>query len=194
MEVAAKKNLVSFVHFALDLFQIEVAHLFTAATNKFTLILHVTMVSNSNLMDLYEFLPLPIHINFASNISFTPDIGATNLLTISHSKSFQTISSSDLHSCLHLRDTFFCKGKKVMETSLKRSYVGALYLANSDTIQSNSQFRIAEATEKIFKLLENTWTMYSIGTINTNEVCPIMNIIMVMQIQSGDMVRVNPRC
>jgi len=194
MEVAAKKNLVSFVHFALDLFQIEVSHLFTAATNKFTLILHVTMVSNSNLLDLYEFLPLPIHINFASNISFTPDIGATNLLTISHSKSFQTISSSDLHSCLHLRDTFFCKGRKVMETSLKRSYLGALYLANPDAIQSNCWFRIAEATEKMFKLLENTWTMYSMGSINMNEVCPTMNDVMVMQIQSGDTVRVNPRC
>jgi hypothetical protein len=142
----------------------------------------------------YEFLPLPIHINFASNISFTPDIGATNLLAISHSKSFRTISSSDLHSCLHLRDTFFCKGRKVMETSLKRSYIRALYLANPDAIQSNCWFRIAEATEKMFKLLENTWTMYSMGSINMNEVCPTMNNIMVMQIQSGDTVRVSPRC
>jgi hypothetical protein len=81
-----------------------------------------------------------------------------------------------------------------METSLKRSYLGALYLANPDAIQSNCWFRIAEATEKMFKLLENTWTMYSMGSINMNEVCPTMNNIMVMQIQSGDMVRVSPRC
>jgi len=67
------------------------------ATNKFILILHVPMVSNANPLDLYEFLPLPIHFNFATNILVTPDVGAINLLTISHSKSFQTISSSDLH-------------------------------------------------------------------------------------------------
>jgi hypothetical protein len=113
--VAKKKNLVPFVTFASDLFQIEVSHLYSPATNEFTLILHVPMVANSNLLNLYEFLPLPIHFDFAANISITPDVGQTNLLAISHSQSFQAISSTDLHACLHLGDTFFCKGRKVME-------------------------------------------------------------------------------
>jgi hypothetical protein len=110
--VAKRKNLVPFVTFASDLFQIEVSHLFTLATNKFTLILHIPMVANSNLLDLYEFLPLPIHFNFASNISITPDVGQTNLLAIGHSQSFQAISSTDLHACLHLGDLSFAKEGK----------------------------------------------------------------------------------
>ncbi len=101
---------------------IQVPHLYTQATNKFILILQVPMVSNSNILDLFEFLPLPIHFNFTTNIPITPDLGMTNSLTIGYSQSFQTISSSDLQSCLHLWDTFFCNGKKVMETSLKRSH------------------------------------------------------------------------
>ncbi len=145
--------------------------MYTLATHEFTLVLYIPMVCKANLLDLYEFLQLPIHINYAMNISITLDVGATNLLTIGHSKSFQTISSSDLHSCLHLGDTFFCKGRKMMETSLKRSCLGALYLANSEAIQSNCWFRIAEAREKIFELSKNTWAVYSISTINTNEVC-----------------------
>jgi hypothetical protein len=40
------------------------------------------MVTNSNLLNLYEFLPLPIHFDFAANISITPDVGQTNLLAI----------------------------------------------------------------------------------------------------------------
>ena len=128
--VAKKKNLVPFVTFASDLFQIEVSHLYNPAKNEFTLILHVPMVANSNLLNLYEFMPLPIHFNFAANISITPDVGQTNLLTIRHSQSFQAISSTDLHACLHLGDTFFCKGRKVMETDLKRSCLGSLYMAN----------------------------------------------------------------
>jgi hypothetical protein len=52
VQVAKKKNLVPFVKFALDLFQIEVSHLYTPATNKFTLILHIPMVSNTNLLNL----------------------------------------------------------------------------------------------------------------------------------------------
>jgi hypothetical protein len=90
------------------------------------------MVSNTNLLNLYKFLLLPIHFNFANNISITLDVGSTNLHANGHSQWFQTISSSDLHSCLHLGDTFFCKGRKVMETSLKRSCLGALYMANSE--------------------------------------------------------------
>ncbi len=122
--------------FASDLFQIEVSHLYNPAKNEFTLILHMPLVANSNLLNLYEFLPLPIHFDFAANISITPDVGQTNLLAIGHSQSFQAISSTDLHACLHLGDTFFCKGRKVMETDLKRSCLGALYMANLHSIQT----------------------------------------------------------
>jgi hypothetical protein len=81
-----------------------------------------------------------------------------------------------------------------METSLKRSFLGALYLANSNAIHTNCQFKIAEAREKIFELLENTWAVYQVGTINTNEVCPASNDITAMQIQSRDTIKVKPRC
>ncbi len=111
--VAKKKNLVPFVTFASDLFQIEVSHLYLSATNEFTLILHVPTVANSNLLILYEFLPLTIHFDFSANISITPDVGQTNLLAIGHSQSFQAISSTDLHACLHLGDSFFCKGSTI---------------------------------------------------------------------------------
>jgi hypothetical protein len=43
-QVAQKKNLIPFVTFALDLFQIQVSHLYTPATNEFTLILHIPML------------------------------------------------------------------------------------------------------------------------------------------------------
>ncbi len=33
-------------------------------TMQFTLIVHIPLVSNSNLLELYEFLPLPIHFNW----------------------------------------------------------------------------------------------------------------------------------
>ena len=155
LAVAKKRNMVSFVNYASDLFQVEVSHLYDPKTMQFTLIVHIPLVSNSNLLELYEFLPLPIHFNFSANISITPDVGQNNLLAIGHSKSFQTISSSYLHSCLHLGDTFFCKGRKVMETSLKKSCLGSLY-HNSDAIQNSCKFKIAEASERIFELAENT--------------------------------------
>jgi hypothetical protein len=151
------------------------------------------MVSNANLLDLCEFLLLLIHFNFAANISITLDIGTTNLLPIGHSKSFQTISSSHLHSCLHLGDTFFCKGRKVIETSLTRSCLGALCLGNSKAIQATCCLKIGEAREIFFELAGNTWAVYSTRTINTNQVCPSKNSVTARHIQSGYTVPV-PGC
>jgi hypothetical protein len=113
-------------------------------------------------------LPLPIHFNFNPNISITPDVGQDNVLTFGLLKSFQTISNTDLHSYLHVRDTFFCKGRKVMETSLQKSCLGSLYLANAEAIQTTCRFKVAEASEKIFELTDNTWAVCSTGMVNTN--------------------------
>jgi len=69
-------------------------------------------VSKANLLELYEFLLLPINFNFSANVSITPDVGQNNLLAIGHSKSYQTFSSTDLQLCLHLGDTFFARDGK----------------------------------------------------------------------------------
>jgi hypothetical protein len=63
-------------------------------------------------------------------------------------------------------------------------------MANSESIQNHCRFKIAEAREEIFKLSENTWAVYSVGTITTNEVCPAA----AMQIQSGDTILIKPGC
>jgi hypothetical protein len=60
LSVAKKRNMVSFMNFALDLIQVEVSHLFDPKTLEFTLIVHIPLVSNANFMELYKFLPLPI--------------------------------------------------------------------------------------------------------------------------------------
>ncbi len=67
-------------------------------------------------------------------------------------------------------------------------------MANSNSIQNHCRFKIAEAREKIFELSENTWAVYLIGTISTNEVCPAANAVIAMQIQSGDTIWIKPGC
>jgi hypothetical protein len=194
LSVARKRNMVSFVNYASDLLQVEVSHLYDPKTLQFTVIVHIPLISNANLLELYKFLQLTIHFNFSANVSVTPAVGQDNHLAIGHSKSFQTISSTDLHSCLYLGDTFFCKGRKVMEMSLQKSCLGSLYLANAEAIQTTCKFKVAEASENIFELAENTWAMYSTMTINTKKVCQAKNIIQTHQIKSGDTVTVEPGC
>ncbi len=58
LSVVMKMNTVYFVNYASDLFQVEVSHLYDPKTPQFTLILHIPHVSNPNLLELNEFLPL----------------------------------------------------------------------------------------------------------------------------------------
>jgi hypothetical protein len=81
-----------------------------------------------------------------------------------------------------------------METSLKKSCLGSLYLANAEAIQNTFKFKVAEASERIFELAENSWAVDSTGAINTNQVCQAKNTIQTCQINSGDTVIVEPGC
>ncbi len=58
-----------------------------------------------------------------------------------------------------------------MMESLNKSCIGSFYLANAEAIQTMCKFKVAEASEEIFELAENTWAVYSTRTINKNQVC-----------------------
>ncbi len=61
LEVIDKNHLVSYVNRPSDLFKFDVSHLFNLKDNIFILILHFPLVSNSNLLVLFDYLPLTIH-------------------------------------------------------------------------------------------------------------------------------------
>ncbi len=44
-------------------------------------------------------------------------------------------------------------------------------------LQTMCKFKVAEASEEIFELAENTWAVYSTRTINKNQVCQAKNMI-----------------
>jgi hypothetical protein len=55
------------------------------------IILHVPFVKMENLLPLYEFVCLPIHFNFSTNISIIPEVSQADLIAVSHTKAFQTL-------------------------------------------------------------------------------------------------------
>jgi hypothetical protein len=61
LEVIEKKHPVSYVNRPSDLFKFDVSHLFNLKDNIFILILYFPLVSNYNLLVLFDYLPLTIH-------------------------------------------------------------------------------------------------------------------------------------
>jgi hypothetical protein len=141
-EVAAKSELLSFVHQTSDFFLVETSFIYKPEEKIFVLVLHVRLVAPHNLMPLLEFIPLSMVFNFSGNVSVTPEVGPNNMISVGHSNEYQIISSSDLHSCNKMGETFFCKGRNLLLTDLTKTCLRSLYLADPNSIQTRCQFSI----------------------------------------------------
>jgi hypothetical protein len=106
--IASKNSFMKFVHEPADLYKLEVSFIHRPEEQTIVLILHVPFVEAQKLLPLYEFVSLPIHLNFSANISVVPDVGRADLIAIGDTETFQTLSSSDLTGCRRLGLTFFC--------------------------------------------------------------------------------------
>jgi hypothetical protein len=193
-EVAQNSDLLSFVNQPYNLFLVETSYIYKLDEKTFVPVLHVHLVTLHNLMPLFEFIPLPVHFNFSSNVSVTLEVSTNNLIAVGHYKSYQLLSSSDLQNCNKMGEAYFCKGRNVLFTDLTKTSLGALYLANAKNIQDQCKFSICRAQEKIFRLDSNTYVVCSLGKINTNHVCPKAKSISAVQISSGQTVQINPSC
>jgi hypothetical protein len=61
-------------------------------------------------------------------------------------------------------------------------------------IKSNCKFRIDSTRKKIYSLGNNTWLVYSIATIATNQVCPKAGTLSPLTIKSGQCITVKAGC
>ncbi len=193
-DIAANNHFHKFVHEPADLYKLEVSFIHRPEDYTIILILHVPFVEAEHLLPLYEFVSLPIHFNFSANISVVPDVGRADLIAIRDTETFQTLSSSDLAGCRRLGQKFFCEGSTVLKTNLVKDCLGSLFLASSTLIKANCKFQISDTRDKIFSLGNNTWLVYSVGTIATNQVCPKAKTTSPVTISSGQTLLAQPGC
>jgi hypothetical protein len=193
-DTAANNKFHKFIHQPFDLYKLETSFIHWPEEQTVILILHVPFVEAENLLPFYKFISLPIYFNFSLNVSIIPDVGKIDLFAIANTEAFQTLSTSDLPNCKRLGKTFFCEGQSMLQTNIVEDCLGSLYLWSATLIKANCKFRIDSTKEKIFSLGNNTWVVYSIGTIATNQVCPRAGTLSPMTIKSGQTVTVTQGC
>jgi hypothetical protein len=87
------------IHEAADLNKPDVSFIHHLEEQTVILILHVPFVEAKNLLSLYEFVSLPVHFNFSSNISIVIEVDGADLTAIGNTNLFQMLLPSDLTSC-----------------------------------------------------------------------------------------------
>jgi hypothetical protein len=106
------------------------------------------------------------------NVSIILDVGKQDFIDIGNTEAFQTLSSSDLANCKRLGKTFFYKGCSILQTNIVNDCLGSLYLGSTTLIKNKCKCRIDSTREKVYSLSNNTWIVYSIGTIATKQSLP----------------------
>jgi hypothetical protein len=188
-DTAANNKFHNFIHQPSNLYKLETSFIHRPEEQTIILILHVLFVEAENLLPLYEFISLPIYFNFSSNVSIILNVGKSDLIAIGNTEVFQ--------NSFHFRSgKLQTSGSNVFlrRTNIVLDCIGSLYLGSATLIKANCKFCIDSTREKIYSLGNNTWVVYSIGTIATNQVCPRAGTLSPMTIKSGQAVTVGHGC
>ncbi len=193
-DVTSSNKFHNFIHEPVDLYKLDISFIHHMEEQMVIIILHAPFAEAKNLLLLYKIASLPVHFNFLPKFSLVLEVGKLDLITIGNTRPFQTLSSSDLANCRCLDATFFWEGGTVLKPNIVHNCLGSLFLASATLIKANCKFRIVDTRGKIFSLGNNTWLVYSVGTIATNHVCPKTRSSSPLTISWGQEVTVKPGC
>ena len=168
---ALDKNYVSFVTHISDLYQLEASFVYQPNNLTFNIILHVPLVKPEYLLTLNQYIPFPLSQDFSANHSLTPAVGGNDILAFGHMNTFKIVSQTDLSSCHRMGDTYFCKGRNVLQTRMEETCLGAIFARHLTGMKTYCKFELKPLREQVFQLSRNKWQVFSKTQFTTSKVC-----------------------
>ena len=169
--LAIKHNYISFVNHLSDLYQIEASFVYNPATLTFNILLHVPFVKPEYLLQLNQYVPFPLSQQMSVNHSLTPAVGDKDILAYGNMNTFKILSQSDLASCHKMGDTYFCKGRNVLQTKLEDTCLGAIFVRHLSGMKTFCKFEVKPLKEQVFQISRNKWQIFSYQQFTTTIVC-----------------------
>ena len=142
-----------------DLYQLECSYVIDA-NDTISLIVHTPMAQKSQLLNLHQYIPLPLSQSFDSNITLTPKLD-NNLLASGPKYEYKTLSQTELSTCTKLGQNFFSNGRDVIHTDLHDTCLGALFLRQIPGVLKHCQFQIEELKEKVVPIGQDQYIIIS---------------------------------
>ena len=105
---------------------------------------------------------------------------------------FKIILQSDLTACHKLGDTYFCKGRIVLQTKMEETYLGAIFARHLSGMKTFGKFEISPLKEQVFQLARNKWQIFSRHQFTTSMVCE--KLASPLAIGYTTMVQLEPGC
>lgn len=140
-----------------DLFQLELSYIFNG--QQATLLLHVPMVPQGALLDLYRLHSFPL---VYGDVAFLPkpeyDVIA---LTTGFDRLSVEIKYSDLMDCQHNNRFFICERHGILRRNLSSTCLGALYGQNWEDALSRCRMEVGTHDEAVIHLGHEKYLVYT---------------------------------
>jgi len=170
-DLAFKKGLVNFIHHTSDLYQLETSFLYNPQNKTFITILHIPLVRPENLLKMYKYLPMPLNSQLTSNHSLMPNVGHMDIIAVGGQEAYKVLSDSDLHNCLILANTHFCKHSNVVSINRRATCLSSIFSADAESTRQQCKFWVTPMKEAVYQKAKNEYIIFTKHPMYIQEVC-----------------------
>ena len=175
----------SFVNHVSDLFLLEASFVYNPINFNLNILLHVPFVEPVSLLTLHQYIPVTLSQDFSTNLFLTPAVGSANIIAMGN-YSFKIVSQMDLSMCHVLGDTYFCKGRNILQTKIGETCLGAIFTKHLPGIKDFCKL------EQVFQVDQDKWHIFSRHHFTTAKVCK--NSIVPLAIGYTTSIQLDPSC
>jgi len=132
----------------------------------------ISSIYHSNINILVLILHSLLQHNTTTIVTLAANTEPLDLLAINSNQLFTTMLSTELINCIHLSETFFCRGRRELRTDIDQNRRSALYLGITDHIKGQCQLHFTTTKQKGFEQTENLWIVFTQRSFITNQHLP----------------------
>ena len=191
-QVCLENNFHNLIHHTSDLYQLETSFLYNRENMTFSTILHIPLVQKENLLEMYQYIPLPLNTHFSAEHTLIPSIDHRNIIAVGEGNVHKELAPTDLVSCLKIGVYHFCHGNTILQTDPSSSCLSSIYAADMNGTRENCQFGIASKREAVFPLEDNQFKIYTAQTLVVQEDCKVSKRS--FQVTNGATLRIGQGC
>jgi hypothetical protein len=191
-QVCSEHKFHNLIHHTSDLYQLETSFLYNPENMTFSTILHIPLVQLENLLDMYQYIPLPLNTHFSSEHSLVPSIDHRNIIAVGKGNIYKELAPVDLVSCMKLGAYHFCHGSTILQTDTSSSCLSSIYMADMEGCKGNCQFAIASKREAVYPMENNQFKVYTTQSLVVQENCKVSKRS--FQVTNGATVRIGQDC
>lgn len=174
---AAKKGYQLLSTSSLHLFQYEASFLYDEHGTH--IIVHIPLVRDSGMLELYKYVPFPVPLpsardqsgslyqNMVLHLNAPHDYIGVDIISGHH----KLLTHTELSECQLLGSTYFCRRQNVIHTNLNSSCLGALFTQQINTAHYLCPVSVLEAKEVVHQQDESTYHLYSVRPQNVAIQC-----------------------